>query len=185
MPRSRPDDSDRTPPDSTAWSHCEVLIKAFEDARQRGEAPAVREYLGTDGPERQTLLVELVHVDLEFRIKAGESARVETYLARFPELSRDNATVLDLLDAEHEQRRRNEADLTLDEYGRRFPTHAEDLRNRTLRISSRSGAVKAPQTYRIQPPSVAEYEILSEIGRGGMGVIYKALHSRLKRHVAL
>ena len=34
-------------------------------------------------------LVELIHSELEWRLKAGEPARVEEYLVAFPELNRD------------------------------------------------------------------------------------------------
>jgi hypothetical protein len=46
-----------------------------------------------------------VHLELELRLKAGEAARAEEYLARYPELAGDTAA-LDLITAEHELRRR-------------------------------------------------------------------------------
>jgi hypothetical protein len=41
------------------------------------------------------VLLELVHIELELRLKAGEAARVEAYLARCPELAGDRAVTLE------------------------------------------------------------------------------------------
>ena len=50
--------------------------------------------ISPDEPHREPLLIELVHAEMEFRLKAGEAARVEEYLRKFPQLARDRSTVL-------------------------------------------------------------------------------------------
>src|SRR5437016_3512404 len=103
------------------WAQLEQVLEQFEDAWQRGERPNIGDFLGTAGEHRLLLLVELVHEDLEYRLKANEPARVEVYLQRYPELAEQAATVFDLIAWEYQLRQRREKDLTLDEYRRRFP----------------------------------------------------------------
>jgi hypothetical protein len=109
------------PPTVGPWSRCEEQIEAFENAWREGPTPNIDDFLDGDDSERGALLVELVHVDLEIRLKARQTARVESYLARYPVLTEDSATVIDLLEAEYELRQRNEGVIDLNEYARRFP----------------------------------------------------------------
>src|SRR5690348_1765830 len=106
---------------SPAWARCEDRIRAFEAAWGRGEAPAVRDFLVDEGEARHALLVELAHADLALRLRAGEPARVETYLAEFPELAADTEAVLDLLAAEWRLRRRYGESVAAAEFATRFP----------------------------------------------------------------
>src|SRR5262249_57971683 len=66
----------------------ERRARAFEVAWQQGQRPAIEDYLPT-GHGRRAVLLELVHTDLEYRLAAGEPARVEGYLERYPELAGD------------------------------------------------------------------------------------------------
>src|SRR5262245_24972087 len=122
------------PPDDPA--RLEAIINRFEDAWERGEHPSVADHLPADDRQRFTLLVELVHVDLENRLKAGDVARVEDYLRRYPELSHNRAVVRELVDAEWAIRRRQESTVSATEYAERFP----HLRDELLASDTRSFA---------------------------------------------
>src|SRR5262245_47670662 len=106
---------------SAVWSQCEDRIQAFEEAWRQGQAPRIDDYVSVsdtavaDSAGLQ-LLVELVCADLEFRLKAGEPARVHAYFQKYAVLSSDRRAALELIETEHELRRRRGEDISLDEY---------------------------------------------------------------------
>jgi formylglycine-generating enzyme required for sulfatase activity len=180
---------------SAQRAHLEQLVERFEQAWQRGEPPALDDFLPADAAERQAVLPDLVHIDLERRLKAGAAVRVETYLQRYPELAARPEVVFALAKAEFLLRRCDDPELSLDEYCRRFPHCAEQLRDwlaegATVLSQSRPPSVEtgpsetAPEPDEL-PARLGRYRVTALLGSGGFGVVYKGYDDELQRHVAI
>ena len=63
--------------------------KRFEDSWAGGAAHPQKRFLPALGPLRQAVLPELIHIDLELRLKAGIPVRVGGLPARFPRVGGD------------------------------------------------------------------------------------------------
>src|SRR5205085_10234811 len=75
-------------------------VYAFEKAFRSGAEPRIEDFLPPDGPDRLPLLAELVHSDLELRLRAGWPARLGEYLARYPELADRPDSLAGILETE-------------------------------------------------------------------------------------
>jgi tetratricopeptide (TPR) repeat protein len=167
-------------------------LDRFDETWRRGERPDLAAYLPPEDParpaERLEALYELAHIDLEYRLKAGESARVEDYLGRFEQMRGATDRLLDLIAWECELRRRS-GPVARAEYLARFPELEDELRGRLETASDEAAQPDAtppePAPEPTLPNPFGRYRVLKRIGGGGMGDVYLVHDPYLERDVAL
>jgi eukaryotic-like serine/threonine-protein kinase len=135
--------------------------------------------------------------ELERRLTASEDCRAEEFLTALPALASSTAAALEIIYTEFIVRARLGQRPAPEDWYARFPQWRQDLRQlfQVHEYMGGPGLTSAgatvpdkadrPAAPDCSPRRLGNYELLEELGRGGMGVVYRARQAGLDRVVAV